>query len=228
VAMLDHLSRGRVACGPGIGLLEHELLRWKLPFYERRERSREALQIIVKAWTEESVTYEGKDWPFDEAPPVPRPYQQPYAPICVAAHSPASFEYAAQHHDHVSQHIDVDGVMAERFALWRRPWQAQGHAGLMPRTFLVRAVHVAETDAIARAEADQPLLTSRRLGVEGIARTCIGFKGTEDHPTTRDINQVFRGDEYVLPLLARQWAGAGRQPRGGDPPAQGAAPTARP
>jgi alkanesulfonate monooxygenase SsuD/methylene tetrahydromethanopterin reductase-like flavin-dependent oxidoreductase (luciferase family) len=74
VAMLDHLSRGWVECGPGIGLLEHELLRWQLPVYERRERSREALQIIVKAWTEESVTYEGKDWPFDEAPPVPRPY----------------------------------------------------------------------------------------------------------------------------------------------------------
>jgi alkanesulfonate monooxygenase SsuD/methylene tetrahydromethanopterin reductase-like flavin-dependent oxidoreductase (luciferase family) len=111
----------------------------------------------------------------------------------VAAHSPAAFEYAAQHHDHVSQHLDVDGVMAERFALWRRPWQEQGHAGLIPRIFLMRAVHVAETDAVARAEADQPLLTSRRLGVEGIAHTCIGFKGTEDHPTTRDINRVFQG-----------------------------------
>jgi alkanesulfonate monooxygenase SsuD/methylene tetrahydromethanopterin reductase-like flavin-dependent oxidoreductase (luciferase family) len=86
----------------------------------------------------------------------------------------------------------VDDVMAETFALWR-PWQAQGHAGLMPRTFLVRAVHVAETDAIARAEAEQPLLTSRRLGVEEIARTCIGVKGTEENPTTRDINRVFQG-----------------------------------
>jgi alkanesulfonate monooxygenase SsuD/methylene tetrahydromethanopterin reductase-like flavin-dependent oxidoreductase (luciferase family) len=42
----------------------------------------------------------------------------------------------------------VDDVMAEKFALWRRPWQEQGHAGPMPRTFLMRAVHVAETDAI--------------------------------------------------------------------------------
>jgi Luciferase-like monooxygenase len=31
----------------------------------------------------------------------------------VAAHSPASFEYAAQHNYHVSQHIDVDDVVAE-------------------------------------------------------------------------------------------------------------------
>jgi alkanesulfonate monooxygenase SsuD/methylene tetrahydromethanopterin reductase-like flavin-dependent oxidoreductase (luciferase family) len=81
VAMLDHLSRGWVACGPGIGVLEHTWLRWKSPCYERRERSREALDIIVKAWTEESVTDEGKDWPFDEVPPVPRPSQQSYAPI---------------------------------------------------------------------------------------------------------------------------------------------------
>jgi len=193
VAMLDHLSRGRVEFGTGIGVLEHEFLRWKLPFYERREMSREALEIIVKAWTEESVTYEGKYWQFDEALPVPRPYQQPHPPIWVAAHSPTSFEYAAQHNYHVSQNIDVDDVVAEKFALWRRLWQEQGHAGPMPRTFLMRAVHVAETDAIARAEAEQPMLTSRRLGVEGIARTRIGFKGTEDNPTTREINRVFQG-----------------------------------
>jgi alkanesulfonate monooxygenase SsuD/methylene tetrahydromethanopterin reductase-like flavin-dependent oxidoreductase (luciferase family) len=111
----------------------------------------------------------------------------------VAAHSPAAFEYAAQHHDHVSQPIDVDDVVAETFAPWRRLRQKQGRAEPMPRTVLMRMVHVAETDAIARAEAEQPLLTSRRLGVEGIARTCIGFKGTEDHPTTRDINRVFQG-----------------------------------
>jgi alkanesulfonate monooxygenase SsuD/methylene tetrahydromethanopterin reductase-like flavin-dependent oxidoreductase (luciferase family) len=44
-----------------------------------------------------------------------------------------------------------------------------------------------------RAEAEQPLLTSRRLGVEGIARTRIGVKGTEENPTTRDINRTFQG-----------------------------------
>jgi hypothetical protein len=33
----------------------------------------------------------------------------------------------------------------------------------------------------------------RWLGVERIARNCIGFKGTEENPTTRDINRVFQG-----------------------------------
>jgi len=193
VAMLDHLSRGRVEFGTGIGVHEHEFMRWNLPFYERREMSREALEIIVKAWTEESVTYEGKYWQFDEALPVPKPYQKPHPPIWVAAHSPASFEYAAQHNYHVSQNLDVDDVVAEKFELWRRLWRDHGHAGPMPRTFLMRAVHVAETDAIARTEAEGPFLTSQRLGVEGIARTRVGFRGNEETPTTRELSRVFQG-----------------------------------
>lgn len=164
-----------------------------MPFDERRERSREALEIIVKAWTEESVTYEGKYWQFDEALPAPKPFQKPYPPIWVAAHSPASFEYAAQHNYHVSQNLDVDDVVAEKFALWRRLWREYGHAGPMSRTFLMRAAHVAEADAIARAEAAGPFLSAQRLAVEGIARTRLGFKGNEDNPTTRELNRVFQG-----------------------------------
>jgi len=72
-------------------------------------------------------------------------------------------------------------------------WREYAHPGPMPRTFLMRAVHVAETDEIARAEAEQPLLVSRKLGREGIARTRIGFKGNEDSPTARELNRVFQG-----------------------------------
>ena len=50
----------------------------------------------------------------------------------------------------------------------------------MPRTFLMRAVHVAETDEIAGAEAEAPLLRSERLGIEGLTPTRIGFKGNPD------------------------------------------------
>jgi len=193
VATLDQLSRGRVEFGTGIGVAEHEFMRWNVPFYERRAMSAEALEIIVKAWTEESVTYQGKYWQFDEALPVPKPYQTPHPPVWVGAHSPDSLLYAAQHNYHVAQNIDVDPVVAEKFALYRRVWRECGHPGPMPRTFLMRAVHVAETDAIARAEAEQPLLVSRRLNREKLTRTRIGYKGNEDNPTTRELNRVFQG-----------------------------------
>jgi len=193
IATLDHLSRGRVEFGAGIGVAEHEFIRWNVPFYERRAMSAEALEIIVKAWTEESVTYQGKYWQFDEALPVPKPFQKPYPPIWVGAHSPDSLIYAAQNNYHVSQNIDVDSTVAEKFEMYRSVWRESGHSGPMPRTFLMRAVHVAETDEIARTEAEQPLLMSRRVNRERLHRTRIGYKGNEDNPTTRELNRVFQG-----------------------------------
>jgi alkanesulfonate monooxygenase SsuD/methylene tetrahydromethanopterin reductase-like flavin-dependent oxidoreductase (luciferase family) len=44
----------------------------------------------------------------------------------------------------------------------------------------MRAVHVAETDEIARAEAEGPILRSDRLGVEALTRTRLGFRGNPD------------------------------------------------
>jgi alkanesulfonate monooxygenase SsuD/methylene tetrahydromethanopterin reductase-like flavin-dependent oxidoreductase (luciferase family) len=73
----------------------------------------EALKIIVQAWTQDTVTSQGKYWQFDEALPTPKPYQQPHPPIWVAAHSAGSFEYAATHNYHIAQHIDVDTVIRE-------------------------------------------------------------------------------------------------------------------
>lgn len=192
-AMLDHLSRGRFEFGTGIGVSEHEFVRWNLPFHERRQMSEEALEIIIKAWTQDEVTYAGKYWQFDEALPMPKPYQQPHPPVWVAAHSPSALEFAARHNYHVSQNIDVDTVIAEKFAYYRRIWQECQHPGPMPRTFLTRAVHVAETDAIAREEAEAALLVSRRLTRERIAQTRIGFMGNEDNPTNRELGRVFQG-----------------------------------
>ena len=89
--------------------------------------------------------------------------------------------------------MDIDSVVAEKFDYFRKVWRECEHPGPMPRTFLMRAVHVAETDEIAREEAERPLLTSRTLGREGIAKTRIGFKGNQDSPTARELGRVFEG-----------------------------------
>jgi alkanesulfonate monooxygenase SsuD/methylene tetrahydromethanopterin reductase-like flavin-dependent oxidoreductase (luciferase family) len=192
-AMLDHLSHGRLEFGTGIGVAEHEFMRWNLPFFERQQMSTEALEIIVKAWTQDEVTHDGKYWKFDEALPVPKPYQQPHPPIWVGAHSPASLEFAAKNNYNVSQNIDIDPTIAEKFDLYRKVWKECNHPGPMPRTFLTRAVHVAETDEKAREEAEQPMLTSRGLGRTGLANTRIGFKGNQDSPTSQELGRVFEG-----------------------------------
>src|SRR5215471_3688108 len=204
-AMLDHLSRGRLEFGAGTGVSPHEFMRWNVPFEPRREISEEALDVIIKAWTEDSVTYDGEFFKYVEVLTTPKPYQQPHPPVWFAAHSAASFEYAARNNFHVSQNIDIDPVIAEKFATWRQLWKECGHAGPMPRTFLTRAVHVAETDEQAKEEAAAHLATPRMadpvfsaVGQEMLARTGLktgpdgSSMGEAGTPERLELRRVFR------------------------------------
>ena len=180
--MLDQLSRGRVEFGTGIGVHEHEFIRWGMDFSERRQMGMEALEIIKMAWTPgRGSPTTGTTGPSTRRSPPPKPYQQPYPPIWVAAHSETSLEYAARGNYHVSQNIDTDSVVAEKFDFYRRVWQECGHAGPMPRIFLQRMVHVAETDAQAREEAEPYLLGRETVSAGGssgrarVAQSRIGW-----------------------------------------------------
>ena len=179
-AVLDNLSHGRLEFGAGFGIQAHEFIRWRLPFAERRAMGEEVMDIVLSAWTQDEVTYDGHYWSFDEALPKPRPYQQPHPPVWVGAHSRHSFDYAAGHNFHVGQNIDVDAVAAEKFAYFRQAWSSQGHAGPRPRALLARHVHVARTDDLARSQAEPELLKGffGTGGVAaGLAHTRVGHGG---------------------------------------------------
>jgi alkanesulfonate monooxygenase SsuD/methylene tetrahydromethanopterin reductase-like flavin-dependent oxidoreductase (luciferase family) len=204
-AMLDHLSRGRLEFGAGTGVSPHEFMRWNVPFERRREMSEEALEVIIKAWTEDSVTYDGEFFKYVEVLTTPKPYQQPHPPVWFAAHSAASFAYAARQNFCVSQNIDIDPVIAHKFATWRQLWKDCGHEGPMPRTFLTRHVHVAETDEQARAEAAPHLASPRPAdpefrgaGRELMAQTGMGYgedgriAAEAGTPERLELRRVFR------------------------------------
>jgi alkanesulfonate monooxygenase SsuD/methylene tetrahydromethanopterin reductase-like flavin-dependent oxidoreductase (luciferase family) len=189
VAMLDHLSRGRVEFGTGIGVHEHEFIRWGVDYYQRAAIAGEVLDVVKQAWTQDEVTYEGKYFRYDEALPQPKPYQKPYPPIWAAVHSDAAIEFAARNNYHVSQNLDTDAVVARKFDLYRQIWRECHHPGPMPRIFLQRQVHVAETDAKAHEEACQFLASPAggavRVGGGPIAQTRIGW-GTHARGMGRD------------------------------------------
>ena len=199
-AMVDHLSHGRLDFGAGFGIHAHEFMRWELPFHERRAMGEELLEIVLQAWTQESVTYKGKYWSFDEALPLPKPYQQPHPPVWVGAHSKASLDYTARNNFNVGQNIDVDDVIAAKFTYFRQAWQECGHPGPLPRTLIARHVHVAQTDELARAEAEPELLKGFFGGGKAmkiIAATRIGFGGDprmtggERNPDIEERGRVF-------------------------------------
>jgi alkanesulfonate monooxygenase SsuD/methylene tetrahydromethanopterin reductase-like flavin-dependent oxidoreductase (luciferase family) len=186
VAMLDQLSRGRVEFGTGIGVHEHEFIRWGMDFYQRAAISEEVLAIVKMAWTQDEVTYQGRYFQLDEALPHPKPFQQPYPPIWAAVHSDTSVEFAARNNYHVAKNLDTDEVVQGKFELYRKVWQESGHAGAIPRIFLMRSVHVAPTDEQAHDEARQYLVTGgERVGGGPIAQTRIGW-GSHSRGMGRD------------------------------------------
>jgi alkanesulfonate monooxygenase SsuD/methylene tetrahydromethanopterin reductase-like flavin-dependent oxidoreductase (luciferase family) len=183
-ATVDHLSHGRLEFSFGYGTQRREFLPWHLEFPERREIGLEVMDIVLKAWTEDSVTYHGKHWSFTEALAKPKPYQQPYPRIWQGAHSHESFDYAAEHNYHVAQNIEIDSTVAEKFAYWRKAWEAQGHPRPRPQQMLVRHVHVAPTDEQARAEAEPSMLR----GMRGTPRA---LHAEERNPVMEEIIRVY-------------------------------------
>lgn len=93
-AVLDIISNGRVDVGTGRSTTAQELDGFGVDYERTRDEVREALEIIVKAWTEEVLEYNGK---LLQVPPrrvVPKPIQKPHPPMWMACVAPDSYEIA--------------------------------------------------------------------------------------------------------------------------------------
>jgi alkanesulfonate monooxygenase SsuD/methylene tetrahydromethanopterin reductase-like flavin-dependent oxidoreductase (luciferase family) len=82
LAMADCLSRGRVLAGFARGV-PREYKVYDVPMAESRARFEEAYEVILKAWTQESFSHQGRYWRFNDIAIWPRPYQQPHPPVWV-------------------------------------------------------------------------------------------------------------------------------------------------
>ena len=84
-ATLDHLSKGRVDVGIGRGNQPAEFQGFDVSMDEAEQRFSESLDIIRKAWTEESFSYDGRFWKIPERCVLPKPYTDPHPPLWQAA-----------------------------------------------------------------------------------------------------------------------------------------------
>jgi len=189
VATLDHLSLGRVEFGIGYGTRSAQYDAWGLDFRLRREMGVELMDVVRKAWTEYPLSYSGKFFQCSGALPQPTPLQKPCPPVWMGGHSQASIEYAASEGYDFAQNLDVERVAAEKFARFRALAPATGVTGKPPRTLLARHVHVAETDAQARSEAESYMLQGLQ-GQSGVARASA-LREEEKTPETLEITRVY-------------------------------------
>ena len=93
-AVLDIMSNGRVDIGTGRSTTAQELDGFGVNYDRTRDEVKEALEIIVKAWTEDILEYNGK---LIQVPPrrvVPKPIQKPHPPMWMACVAPDSYTIA--------------------------------------------------------------------------------------------------------------------------------------
>ncbi len=94
-AVLDILSNGRVDVGTGRSTTAAELDGFGIDYDRTRAEVREALEILVKAWTEEYLEHDGELLQIPRRMVVPKPIQKPHPPMWMACVAPDSYEMAA-------------------------------------------------------------------------------------------------------------------------------------
>ncbi len=102
VAMLDHLSDGRVEFGTGRGAGSHEILG----FLHRegitetnatKEIWEDVIGEFVKMWMQDEYQgYEGKYWSLPPRKVLPKPYKKPHPPMWYAAGNVTSYAMCAR------------------------------------------------------------------------------------------------------------------------------------
>jgi F420-dependent oxidoreductase-like protein len=83
---VDVMSHGRLLCGLGAGWYEHEWRAYGYGFPEVPERMRafrEACEIVVRMWTEQRASFQGRYYTIDGAINEPKGVQQPRIPLWI-------------------------------------------------------------------------------------------------------------------------------------------------
>jgi alkanesulfonate monooxygenase SsuD/methylene tetrahydromethanopterin reductase-like flavin-dependent oxidoreductase (luciferase family) len=128
-ATLDVISNGRLAFGAGRGGFPINYQAFGVDIRESREIMHETIDFLKRAWTEAKLSYHSDRYNFDDVEIIPKPVQQPYPTIRVAANTPDTFTFAGEHGYPIFAGGPVNpiNVIGERLKLYQ---QARNDAGL--------------------------------------------------------------------------------------------------
>ena len=91
LATLDYLSNGRFL--PAIGLGQEDPREYEACGVSKADRGRrtdEAMTVMRRLWSEDSVTHEGEFYTLHDVTVEPKPVQEPSIPVWIGGRSPAA------------------------------------------------------------------------------------------------------------------------------------------
>jgi probable F420-dependent oxidoreductase len=96
---IDHLSKGRLLLGVGVGWLQEEFAALGVPFAHRGKRSDEYLRALKAIWTGEEVNFQGEFVQWRGFMMRPRPAQPGGVPLVIGGVSPAAIRRTVRYGD---------------------------------------------------------------------------------------------------------------------------------
>ena len=96
IATLDHMLKGRLT----INIISSDFPGEKAESSYRYQRSREVVDILKQAWTQETINYSGEIYNFEDVSTIPvQPYQTGGPLLYFGGYSPAALELCGEHCD---------------------------------------------------------------------------------------------------------------------------------
>ena len=159
IATVDQLSNGRLIFGVGRSGFAHTYKTYGVDYGESRERFSETLAIVKRAFSEERFSHAGKYFSYDDVRLAPRPIQQPWPEIRVAAASPDTYEEMGTmgHPIFVAARTGNLSELAPHVKTFRDAWRMAGHPG-RGAVYLRVPVYVADSDQAAQEEPRESIL----------------------------------------------------------------------
>jgi alkanesulfonate monooxygenase SsuD/methylene tetrahydromethanopterin reductase-like flavin-dependent oxidoreductase (luciferase family) len=148
-----------------------------IDYEESRERFQEALDIILKAWSGETFSYEGKYNHITNATLSPRPYQKPHPKVRIASTTEDSFSRVGRLGFPIflsMRGMDVNDLETN-LQDYHRAWRESGHAGTSGDISVRFPMYIAPTDDEAMDEPKESIEAyfkrMRRIFEEGWGRS---------------------------------------------------------
>jgi len=182
LATLDIVSEGRLVVGAGLGYRAEEFTYLGVEMRERAARFDEAIELMVKLWTQDTVTHRGLFWAIEDAPTHLRPVQQPHPPLWIGGQSDAGVRRAAR----LGQAWTIPpSCSVEEVARWIELFQSTRDALGLPRVdrFPVRREVSIGRDRADALAAFERRAKSRYLAYSKHGRTWAG--------TPEDLDRTF-------------------------------------
>lgn len=188
VATIDHLSGGRVDLGVGRSGLPAHYSGFNIPYSESRDRFLETLEVLVKAWTEERFTHEGKYFQFRDVCLVPKPRQRPHPPIRIAATTRDTYPMVGRMGYPIFLAVRTSSIseLTSWIGGYHEAWKAAGHPG-RGEVGVIVPVYVAETARAAREEPETSAMSFYRSIGAALARSTTTTMRTETGQRLIDI-----------------------------------------